>query len=157
MTLMLTGTVPVPLPLDEIEPWNATRQMLVCTSVVDEAPEVKTFTFAVEDGGWFRYMPGQFITVELRTKDGDLHAPTVSSSRLGHTRSRSRQGTANLSWHTLDVRKCSARLAYPRLWAEWAFHPDAPSGEEVPLHLSWIWHHADDVHVALAIRLRPWG
>lgn len=81
MTLMLTGTVPVPLPLDEIEPWNATRQMLVCTSVVDEAPEVKTFTFAVEDGGWFRYMPGQFITVELRTKDGDLHRTyTVSSS-----------------------------------------------------------------------------
>src|SRR5690606_38185658 len=81
-----------------------------------------------------------------------LFLPVSAIRALDH-----RQGTANLSWHTLDVRKCSARLAYPRLWAEWAFHPDAPSGEEVPLHLSWIWHHADDVHASLAIRLRPWG
>jgi ferredoxin-NADP reductase len=81
MTMIVTGTVPVPLPLDEIKPWNAARQMLVCTSVVDEAPEVKTFTFVVEGGGWFRYMPGQFITVELRTNEGDLHRTyTVSSS-----------------------------------------------------------------------------
>jgi hypothetical protein len=37
MNMMLTGTVPVPLPLDDIRPWNSARQMLVCTSVVDEA------------------------------------------------------------------------------------------------------------------------
>ncbi len=81
MNMMLTGTVPVPLPLDELKPWNSARQMLVCTSVVDEAPEVKTFTFAVEGGGWFRYMPGQFMTVELRAKGGDLHRTyTISSS-----------------------------------------------------------------------------
>ncbi|MGB6120176.1 MAG: hybrid-cluster NAD(P)-dependent oxidoreductase [Mesorhizobium sp.] len=81
MTMMLTGTVPVPLPLDEIRPWNSARQMLVCTSVVDEASEVKTFNFVVEGGGWFRYMPGQFMTVELRAEDGDLHRTyTISSS-----------------------------------------------------------------------------
>nr|WP_244427730.1 FAD-binding oxidoreductase [Sinorhizobium fredii] len=78
---MLTGTTPTPLPLDQMKPWNSARQMLVCTSVTDEAPDVKTFTFAVEGGGWFNYMPGQFITVELRAKGGDLHRTyTVSSS-----------------------------------------------------------------------------
>jgi ferredoxin-NADP reductase len=67
--------------LDEMAPWNSARQMLVCTGVVDEAPDVKTFTFAVEGGGWFRYLPGQFITVELREKGGDLHRTyTISSS-----------------------------------------------------------------------------
>ncbi|MEY9718123.1 ferredoxin-NADP reductase [Sinorhizobium fredii] len=81
MTMMLTGTMPTPLPLDQMKPWNSARQMLVCTSVTDEAPDVKTFTFAVEGGGWFNYMPGQFITVELRAKGGDLHRTyTVSSS-----------------------------------------------------------------------------
>jgi glycine betaine catabolism B len=81
MNMMVTGTVPAALPLDEIKPWNSARQMLVCTSVTDEAPDVKTFSFAVEGGGWFRYMPGQFMTVELRAKGGDLHRTyTISSS-----------------------------------------------------------------------------
>lgn len=78
---MMMGTVPTALHLDEMKPWNSARQMLVCTGVIDEAPDVKTFTFAVEGGGWFRYMPGQFITVELRAKGGDLHRTyTISSS-----------------------------------------------------------------------------
>jgi ferredoxin-NADP reductase len=81
MNMMPMGTTPAALPLDQMTPWNSARQMLVCTSVTDEAPDVKTFTFAVEGGGWFRYMPGQFITVELRAKGGDLHRTyTVSSS-----------------------------------------------------------------------------
>jgi ferredoxin-NADP reductase len=81
MNMMMTGTVPAALPLDEMKPWNSARQMLVCTSVVDEAPDVKTFSFAVEGGGWFRYMPGQFMTVELRAQGGDLHRTyTISSS-----------------------------------------------------------------------------
>jgi len=80
--MMMTGTAAAAqLHLDEMQPWNSARQMLVCTGVVDEAPDVKTFTFAVEGGGWFRYMPGQFITVELRAKGGDLHRTyTISSS-----------------------------------------------------------------------------
>lgn len=75
------GEVPPALPLDAASPWNAARQMLVCTAVTDEAPDVKTFTFGVEGGGWFKYMPGQFITVELRAKGGDLHRTyTISST-----------------------------------------------------------------------------
>lgn len=79
--LNVMGTVPAARHIDEMKPWNAARQMLVCTSVTDEAPDVKTFTFAVEGGGWFRYLPGQFLTVELRAKGGDLHRTyTISSS-----------------------------------------------------------------------------
>ena len=81
MNIALIGVVPPALPLDQSRPWNSARQMLVCTSVTDEAQDVKTFTFAVEGGGWFSYQPGQFITVELRTADGDLHRTyTVSST-----------------------------------------------------------------------------
>jgi ferredoxin-NADP reductase len=77
----LMGQTPDALHLDELKPWNSARQMLVCLSVADEAPDVKTFTFAVEGGGWFRYAPGQFITVELRAKGGDLHRTyTISST-----------------------------------------------------------------------------
>ena len=79
--LIQTGALPEARPLDEMQPWNSVRQMLVCTGVVDEAPDVKTFSFAVEGGGWFRYRPGQFITVELRAEGGDLHRTyTISSS-----------------------------------------------------------------------------
>ncbi|MDO6962898.1 hybrid-cluster NAD(P)-dependent oxidoreductase [Rhizobium alvei] len=79
--VQLMGSVPAALHIDEMKPWNSARQMLVCTGVVDEAPDVKTFTFAVEGGGWFRYLPGQFITVELRAEGGDLHRTyTISSS-----------------------------------------------------------------------------
>jgi ferredoxin-NADP reductase len=77
----VTSAIPTHVALDEMPPWNSARQMLVCTSVIDEAPDVKTFTFGVEGGGWFRYAPGQFITLELRTRDGDLHRTyTISSS-----------------------------------------------------------------------------
>ncbi len=87
----LMGQTPDALHLDELKPWNSARQMLVCLSVADEAPDVKTFTFAVEGGGWFRYVPGQFITVELRAKGGDLHRTyTISSTPRGPMRCRSR-------------------------------------------------------------------
>ena len=75
------GEVPPALPLDATQPLNSARQMLVCLSVTDEAPDVKTFTFGVECGGWFKYMPGQFITVELRARGGDLHQIGRASCR----------------------------------------------------------------------------
>ena len=36
----------------------------------DEAPDVKTFTFRSDNQTWFRYKPGQFVTLELPTADG---------------------------------------------------------------------------------------
>jgi ferredoxin-NADP reductase len=67
--------------LDELSPWNAKAQMLVCTSVIDEAPDVKTFMFRADGGGWFRYLPGQFVSLELPvSSEAVLRTYTISSS-----------------------------------------------------------------------------
>jgi ferredoxin-NADP reductase len=49
--------------------WSAGPIVLSCLQVRDEGREVRTFTFAADDGRWFRFLPGQFITLEL-TIDG---------------------------------------------------------------------------------------
>lgn len=67
--------------LDEMTPWNDRLQMLEVVGVTDEAPEVKTFTFRSDAQTWFRYKPGQFLTLELPAKDGPvLRTYTLSSS-----------------------------------------------------------------------------
>jgi len=67
--------------LDEMVPWNDRLQMLEVIGVVDEAPQVKTFTFRSDNQTWFRYKPGQFVTLELPTTDGPLmRTYTLSSS-----------------------------------------------------------------------------
>ncbi len=67
--------------LDEMAPWNDRLQVLEVAGVTDEAPEVKTFTFRSDAQTWFRYKPGQFITLELPTDDGPLMRTfTLSSS-----------------------------------------------------------------------------
>ena len=104
----LMGQTPDALHLDELKPWNSARQMLVCLSVADEAPDVKTFTFAVEGGGWFRYAPGQFITVELRAKGGDLHRTYTISS----TPSRPQPVRSPASWRP-DRSTCGFVAASP--------------------------------------------
>ncbi|PSH60812.1 hybrid-cluster NAD(P)-dependent oxidoreductase [Phyllobacterium sophorae] len=66
--------------LDEMMPWNDRLQELEVVDVRDEAPDVKTFTFRSR-GKWFRYKPGQFITLELPTTSGPLmRTYTLSSS-----------------------------------------------------------------------------
>lgn len=67
--------------LDEMTPWNDRLQVLEVTGVVDEAPGVKTFTFRSDAQTWFRYKPGQFVTLELPTADGPvMRTYTLSSS-----------------------------------------------------------------------------
>ncbi|MFC3073227.1 hybrid-cluster NAD(P)-dependent oxidoreductase [Shinella pollutisoli] len=67
--------------LDEMAPWNDRLQVLEVTGVIDEAPDVKTFTFRSDAQTWFRYRPGQFVTLELPTADGPLmRTYTLSSS-----------------------------------------------------------------------------
>jgi len=67
--------------LDDMRPWNDRLQVLEVISVADEAPEVKTFTFRSDAQTWFRYKPGQFVTLELPTADGPLmRTYTLSSS-----------------------------------------------------------------------------
>lgn len=67
--------------LDEMTPWNDRLQVLEVVGVVDEAPGVKTFIFRSDAQTWFRYKPGQFVTLELPTADGPLmRTYTLSSS-----------------------------------------------------------------------------
>ncbi len=67
--------------LDEMTPWNDRLQVLEVIGVVDEAPDVKTFAFRSDAQTWFRYKPGQFVTLELPTPDGPLlRTYTLSSS-----------------------------------------------------------------------------
>ena len=67
--------------LDEMAPWNDRLQVLEVVGVVDEAPEVKTFIFRSDAQTWFRYMPGQFITLELPVgEEPVLRTYTLSSS-----------------------------------------------------------------------------
>lgn len=67
--------------LDEMTPWDDRLQVLECLRVVDEAPDVKTFTFRSDSQTWFRYQPGQFITLELpAAPDALMRTYTLSSS-----------------------------------------------------------------------------
>lgn len=67
--------------LDEMAPWNDQLQTLEVIGVADEAPNVKTFAFRSDNQTWFRYQPGQFVTLELPTEPETLlRTYTLSSS-----------------------------------------------------------------------------
>lgn len=52
--------------LDEMLPWNDRLQLLECDAAIEEAPDVMTFSFrTIDQNNWFRYRPGQFITIEI--------------------------------------------------------------------------------------------
>ncbi|WP_310228914.1 hybrid-cluster NAD(P)-dependent oxidoreductase [Rhizobium miluonense] len=51
--------------LDQMQPWSDRQHLLECLSVTPEAPDVMTFTFGSDKDNWFRYLPGQFVTLEL--------------------------------------------------------------------------------------------
>ena len=44
--------------------WARGPLKLVCMKVTDEARGVRTFSFAHSENAWFRYQPGQFLTIE---------------------------------------------------------------------------------------------
>lgn len=65
---------------DEFPIWTD-DQPLECCAVVPEAPDVATVSFVAPDGGWFRFRPGQFITLELPVPGGPIwRTYTISSS-----------------------------------------------------------------------------
>ncbi|TCR91341.1 hybrid-cluster NAD(P)-dependent oxidoreductase [Rhizobium sp. BK376] len=51
--------------LDEMKPWSDRQHLLECLSATPEAPDVMTFTFRSDKDNWFRYLPGQFVTLEI--------------------------------------------------------------------------------------------
>ncbi len=61
--------------------WDSSKQNLVCTMIVKETHNVRTYTFQTADGSWFNYKPGQFITLELPTEgEKTLRTYTLVSS-----------------------------------------------------------------------------
>lgn len=67
--------------IDEMKPWSDKLQMLECISVTPETSDVMTFLFRSEDQNWFRYLPGQFVTLELPVGAEPLYRTyTLSSS-----------------------------------------------------------------------------
>lgn len=67
--------------IDETSPWNDQSQALECVSIIHEGRDVATFTFRAAEQGWFRYEPGQFITLEIPAETGPvLRTYTLSSS-----------------------------------------------------------------------------
>lgn len=60
--------------------WNATQARLACVAIVAEAPDVKTFHFAADDNSWFRYRPGQFVTLALPVPGNPVHRTYTLSS-----------------------------------------------------------------------------
>ncbi|MFY8101415.1 MAG: hybrid-cluster NAD(P)-dependent oxidoreductase, partial [Allorhizobium sp.] len=52
--------------VDEMRPWSDREHLLECVAVTPEAADVMTFTFKPNKPNlWFRYMPGQFVTLEI--------------------------------------------------------------------------------------------
>ena len=69
-----------PKHLDEMRPWNDV-QVLECVAVLPETSDVMTFSFQTPDESWFRYHPGQFVTLELPVgPEPVLRTYTLSSS-----------------------------------------------------------------------------
>ncbi|WP_077548428.1 hybrid-cluster NAD(P)-dependent oxidoreductase [Pseudorhizobium flavum] len=68
--------------IDEMRPWSDREHRLECVAVTPEAPDVMTFTFRPDRPGvWFRYLPGQFVTLEIPARPEPLmRTYTLSSS-----------------------------------------------------------------------------
>ena len=66
--------------LDEPSTWTD-AEPLECCAVVPEAPDVATISFVSPSGAWFRYQPGQFLTLELPLPGETIwRTYTISSS-----------------------------------------------------------------------------
>ena len=67
--------------MTDIKPWDSASETLVCTMVLSDSPDVKTFCFQTVSPSWFRYEAGQFVTLQVEI-EGALHTRcyTLSSS-----------------------------------------------------------------------------
>jgi NADPH-dependent ferric siderophore reductase len=82
--------------LDQMQPWNDRLHLLECTSATVEAPEVMTFTFRAEAPVWFRYLPGQFVTLELPVaREPVMRTYTLSSGPMPWRSPSRRKRTAS--------------------------------------------------------------
>ncbi len=76
---MATQTTPFTASADS-EIWTDIEE-LECCAVVPEAPNTATFSFVAPSGALFKYLPGQFLTLELPVPGGTVwRTYTISSS-----------------------------------------------------------------------------
>ena len=66
--------------LGVVQPWDCHTQELECVMVLIETSNVRTFCFQTEDATWFRYTPGQFITLALEIDGNPVHRTYTLSS-----------------------------------------------------------------------------
>lgn len=72
----------IPMPHRDSPVWTD-DEPLTCVMVIPEAPEVMTFSFRPASGATFRFMAGQFITLELPLPEGPIwRTYTISSSPI---------------------------------------------------------------------------
>jgi ferredoxin-NADP reductase len=70
----------IQMPGEDTPCWTDS-ELLECVMVIPEAPDVRTFAFRAPSGAWFRYKPGQFVTLELPLPGGPIQRTyTISSS-----------------------------------------------------------------------------
>lgn len=107
--------------LDEMLPWNDRLQMLECISAIEEAPDVMTFSFKTAEGNWFRYTPGQFITLELPIEHPDGSGAVLRTYTLSSTPSRpyhiavtvkAQKGSVGTRWMLDNLRPSMQIKAY---------------------------------------------
>ncbi len=79
---MASGVAKQKIPLlDETKPWDSQSQELEVVMIVPETHDTVTFCFQATDKVWFRYLPGQFITIEVPVNGKKMmRTYTISSS-----------------------------------------------------------------------------
>lgn len=76
--------------IDAEKCWDSNTQKLICTIIVEETSNVRTYTFQSEKNSWFSYKPGQFITLELPVidKNSSNNEPLLRTYTLSSSPSR---------------------------------------------------------------------
>lgn len=65
----------------QVKAWRSPTLLARCVRVIDETPDVKTFTFVAEPSVEFTYQPGQFVTLNLEINGKTIkRAYSISST-----------------------------------------------------------------------------
>ena len=105
--------------------WRSPTLSARCVRVIDETPDVKTFTFVAEPSVEFTYQPGQFVTLELEINGKIVKRPYSISSTP--SRPHSLDITVKLATAPNDVPD-----APPGLVSNW-LHDNLQAGSQVKI------------------------
>ena len=109
----------------QVKAWRSPTLSARCVRVIDETPDVKTFTFVAEPSVEFTYQPGQFVTLELEINGKTVkRAYSISSTP---SRPHSLDITVKLATAPNDVPD-----APPGLVSNW-LHDNLQAGSQVKI------------------------